>query len=297
MSGVKIQHASDLHLEFEPNRTDFTDILLSQQSKNFNTEPGTNERDEVYLVLGGDIGTLTQLPVLKRFLEYCVKNWTKVFYIPGNHEYYHSDYDDANRRLKVLCDEIGVIFALFESYVIHRPSSSPSTLFSPSPCRDIVLIMTTLWSDIPESNASIVKRSLNDYRLITTRDNDEKGRITRPFTPELSTAIHLEQRSKLKALVTSICEERSADIVVFTHHSPHMTGTSDPIFEGKETNCAFSSDCSDIMKEGVPYWVYGHTHYNPKLLNVHGTMIVSNQRGYSGDLCDGYSPTKILILP
>lgn len=277
-STVRIQYASDLHLEFEPERIEFEDILLNVHGK-----------ENVYLVLAGDIGTLTELPVLRRFLEYCSQNWHKVFYIPGNHEYYHYDFDEANAYLKSLCNECNVIFALFDSYRISRKFS-----------RDIVIIMTTLWSYIPEHNARVVESKLNDYKLISKN----KRKITSRTVNE----IHQDQRSRLQCAVSSLRKEAHGNIetIVFTHHSPYPKGTSDPTYENNNpadinnTNCAFSSDCSDIMQEGVSQWIYGHTHYNPSFHNINtlkisGTIIRSNQRGYVESECDGYSSTDAII--
>jgi len=40
-----------------------------------------------YLFLAGDICPLNDL-LFFYFLDYCSNNWEKVFYIPGNHEFY-----------------------------------------------------------------------------------------------------------------------------------------------------------------------------------------------------------------
>ena len=50
-----------------------------------------------YLFLAGDICQLNHL-LFYPFLSFCSKNWEKVFYIPGNHEFYSNrkNYNELN---------------------------------------------------------------------------------------------------------------------------------------------------------------------------------------------------------
>ena len=74
---MKIQYCSDLHLEFPHNR---------EFIKNHPIIPVGE-----ILVLAGDILPFTQLHEHKDFLDLLSSSFEKVFWIPGNHEYYGSD--------------------------------------------------------------------------------------------------------------------------------------------------------------------------------------------------------------
>ena len=76
-----------------------------------------------------------------------------------------------------------------------------------------------------------------------------------------------------------------------------LKGTGFPKYEDNELNSAFCSDCSSLMSN-VNYFIYGHTHFNAKPFRVENessTLILSNQRGYSGS-GKFYSPTANITL-
>jgi predicted MPP superfamily phosphohydrolase len=258
---MKIQYASDLHLEFEPTRSTFADILR-------------NDDHSDILVLGGDICVLAEIRILREFLCYCAKIWNKVFYIPGNHEYYGMEYHEANTLLEKLCLECSVEFALFKIHTVRRES------------KDLCIIMTTLWSNVPVEHEDIITKSLNDYSLI---------RYNRSiFTPKISSEIHRSQKLQLFSLIDTLRQNDYIDIVIFTHHAPLMLQTSAPHFNGRPTNHAFATDCSVILDKDIKAWIFGHTHYNNSFY-VKDTLFVSNQRGYNGN-CPNYKISKTLTL-
>jgi hypothetical protein len=260
-----IQYASDLHLELYPKLETFVDILAKP------TEP-----DVSTLVLCGDIGNLQEREVLRKFLLYCAATWENVFYIPGNHEYYHSNYDDANQQLDELCKDCGVTFALFHVHTIKRASGI-----------DLVLIMSTLWSNIPAEHHVEVSQYIPDYSKIEN------------FTPDRSNSLHKDACQKIK----QACRQHStSEIVIFTHHAPLMSGTSDSKFNQTNGKHAFATNCQYYMI-GVSCWIFGHTHYNPTPFMSGKTLITSNQRGnqkyggYGKTLSEvSYCPTKHLIF-
>lgn len=111
-----IQYASDLHLEFETELQNFENII----------KPINLNRNSNVLILAGDISTTQHLPVLIRFLKYCKLNWRTVVYIPGNHEYYYSSFDEANKILSSVCEQEGVIFAL-EKVIKFKLRTNPNS--------------------------------------------------------------------------------------------------------------------------------------------------------------------------
>ena len=78
---MKIQVYSDLHLEFYDT---FPKLIPTAK----------------YLILAGDIGIINET-FFSEFIQYVSKNWIKVFYILGNHEYYkHKDCNKVFQQYK-----------------------------------------------------------------------------------------------------------------------------------------------------------------------------------------------------
>ena len=55
-----------------------------------------------YLFLAGDICTLRH-PLFYKFFDYCSERWEKVFYVPGNHEFYDTkkNYNELDFEYKL----------------------------------------------------------------------------------------------------------------------------------------------------------------------------------------------------
>ena len=72
---MKIQYASDLHLEFAEN-------------KSFIEHGGLEPVGDV-LVLAGDVSYLGDRKMWKRpFWDWCAEHFKETFVVPGNHEFY-----------------------------------------------------------------------------------------------------------------------------------------------------------------------------------------------------------------
>lgn len=301
-----IQFASDLHLETNLRIEDFESIL--KKANDF-----TN-----ILVLGGDIcniHTKQHKDLLRRFLEYCANNWSKVFYIPGNHEYYYCDYKYVNDELENMCNEISSDPTIkgsitFAQYHVHYLEFQDKT---------VALIMTTLWSYIPPNHEKEIEDFMPDYSLISNfsnsnnnnnNSNNSNNDHQEKFTARFSSDLHEGMRNRIKVTVENLIQN-SYQVLVFTHHAPTFQKTSDPIISAKNVNkrFAFASNCLSII-DNVSCWVYGHTHFNNDLIFTKTetkmtTILTSNQKGserFGGygknpeDLSLDYCNTKHLLL-
>jgi len=259
-----VQYASDLHLEFQPDKLTFEDIAVPVKNSN---------ECMTILILAGDICTTQCLDVLKRFLIYCKQNWREVIYIPGNHEFYNTSIAKAIQILREICLELEVNFSTELKFTFPIYDKTCKT--------NVHIIATTLWSYVDTNHESAVVQSINDYKLI-------EG-----FDVKTSNAMHFKARQFLSSSIQEFKDEDpNCKIIVVTHHAPLLKGTSSSRYENATTNVAFCSDCSDLMLN-VDVWIFGHTHYNMNPFKHNSTMITSNQRGYNGSL-RYYSATKYL---
>eukprot|EP00584_Thalassiosira_punctigera_P012459 CAMPEP_0172570306 /NCGR_PEP_ID=MMETSP1067-20121228/127076_1 /TAXON_ID=265564 ORGANISM="Thalassiosira punctigera, Strain Tpunct2005C2" /NCGR_SAMPLE_ID=MMETSP1067 /ASSEMBLY_ACC=CAM_ASM_000444 /LENGTH=132 /DNA_ID=CAMNT_0013362367 /DNA_START=1 /DNA_END=396 /DNA_ORIENTATION=- len=129
---------------------------------------------------------------------------------------------------------------------------------------------------------------MNDYHLSYTAENK-------------TMSIHqtnYQFHKSIKWLKDQVHEygAQNKSIVVLTHHTPLMEGTSNPKYDKSGIGCAFSTDLREFLQSPVKYWACGHTHWNFDLAFDDGnTRLVSNQRGYPGNEHPGYD-NKGLIL-
>ncbi|GAC1594749.1 MAG: metallophosphoesterase [Ginsengibacter sp.] len=132
---MKIQYASDLHLEF-------------RQNKEFIKANPLLPNGEV-LVLAGDIVPFAIMDKFKDFFSYVSDNFKTTYWVPGNHEYYHFD---VTAKSGVLCENIkSNVFLINNTCVLHQ---------------DIRLIFSTLWSNISPANQWQIESRLSDFQVI-----------------------------------------------------------------------------------------------------------------------------------
>ena len=199
------------------------------------------------LILAGDIGD-PKTNVMKKFLKWCSNRWECVLFVPGNGEYYGETYESGNLILETLCREQGIKLLSNNVCVFERVK--------------VVVLGTTLWSHIPINRTCDVRIAINEFQCI------------KDWTIEKRNKIHKISKAWLKE---QIAHYSNYKIIVVTHHAPLRRITSAPVYRNKPSNCAFSSDCSEIM-EGVDLWIFGHTHYCTTF-KLNRTVITSNPFG------------------
>lgn len=132
---LKLQYASDLHLEFPVNR-EFLRLYPLQPV------------GEV-LVLAGDIVPFAVMDKHKDFFSYVSDHFETTYWLPGNHEYYRFDIAEKSG---VLHEKIrNNVFLVNNTSVVHG---------------NVKLIFSTLWSKISPSHQWQIERSMNDFRVI-----------------------------------------------------------------------------------------------------------------------------------
>lgn len=282
---ASIQILSDLHLE-APDAYDTFDIHPKAP----------------YLALLGDIGQAgrqTHRKPMLDFLRVQLRNFRAVYFVPGNHEVYHSTWPET---LAVLRD--------FEQDVSRRRASEPSigcfVLMDRTsvrlPCGDapnaddgVLLLGCSLFSKVPRQRMARVEMSLTDFYV----SGEE-------WTVRAHNEAHERDLSWLNDQVRQAEQDDSIKkIVILTHWSPSVDPKAlEPRHIGSEIACAFSTNLRGEIcwtSPKVRSWACGHTHYNFDFEADRGgdrlpIRLFTNQRGYDWDVSEGFDDGKVLDL-
>jgi predicted phosphohydrolase len=134
-SGMTIQFASDLHLEFKQN----VEFLKLNPLKPVGE----------ILILAGDIMLFAKMEDNKDFFDYVSDHFQSTFWIPGNHEYY---YSDINERSGTFDEQIrSNVRLLNNTSIIHD---------------NVQFVFSTLWSKISVRNLWQTESSVADFHVI-----------------------------------------------------------------------------------------------------------------------------------
>lgn len=252
---TKFHYASDLHLEFAlPRAEDVT---------------GEN------LILAGDICTLVSLnPIMndagnrkKRdrfelFFRHAEENFSRVFYLTGNHEAYNFD--------------IALEKEYIEKYlpnVIHINDSSYE--FDDG----TVLMGGTLWTDMGKNDPMVhlaVGGGMNDFRIIYNTEKD-------PFAIFTTHDAYERHQKTMKFLADELDKYKDRKVIVATHHAPSRLGINPLHNDRNSIDPGYYSDLDEFIMDRpqIRTWVHGHTHIQ-KEYRIGETNVLSNARGYEG---------------
>lgn len=234
---MKIRYFSDLHLEF---RKGFDLSII---------KPG---KDEI-LILAGDIGK----PILTEYyslFDYLSRNFKKIFYVPGNHEYYSET------------SHIGITQEMIPSILRKYPNISLLD------CSDEIyegyhFIGATMWSLVKNHRYKI-----NDIYSIPG--------MTIPVYNELNK----NEVEYLTDMIDAPLKDGIKGIIVITHHIPSES-LIDPEYKFNDYNQWFFTDMDKIIERNkgkIVGWWYGHTHTSAEN-NYLGVDFHCNPAGYPGE--------------
>lgn len=239
---MKIQLASDLHLEF-----------LQRDW------PGERLIDPVpaadVLVLAGDIAN--GATAFKLFANWPSAKKIPIIIVAGNHEFYNHAMESMREKMREEATKSGIYFLENESIEIDG----------------VRFLGATLWTDYKlvegyeqKNLMQYCEARLNDHRLIRFDD--------RPFSAQDALDQHEVSRAWLEA---ELAKPFDGKTVVITHHGPHP-GSTHPRYKKEPMNAAFVSDLSNLMP-GADLWMHGHVHdgFN---YQVGRCRVVANPAGY-----------------
>ena len=221
---MKLDFITDLHLEFGPMEL--------------------NPVGDV-LVIAGDLHVgMAAIP----FIDEALKVYDQVYYVLGNHEFYHHDYDN--------------IVAWWLKAAKHRDNFE--VLHNMTHAFDGVrFIGTTLWT----YGRQYV---INDFALIM------KGKNL--LTVDDTQGFHLEA---VRFLEDALALPWGGETVVITHHAP-IPECVTPRFVGNLANNMFHAELNELIADNeIKFWLHGHMHDSISI-DYADTVIVCNPRGYIG---------------
>jgi predicted phosphodiesterase len=237
---MKIRIVSDLHLEFSKK---IIKSLISSQEDNYCD----------CLIMAGDIVTYKNINDLVDILDIFSPRYQKIFYVLGNHEYYHKNDINIVNLYREICNKYpNVILLENDSYKLND---------------NWTILGTTLWSNISEKGL----RMMSDGRYISMEDILEKHTKAVKF---------LEDQINLREVATEDGSLSSENFIVVTHHLP-----SKSLVHRKYShydNSGFASSCDHLFRDNIKYFVYGHTH-TKSITKIGQTNLICNSLGYPGE--------------
>ncbi|MDO4880851.1 MAG: metallophosphoesterase [Capnocytophaga sp.] len=270
---MKIQYLSDLHLEFQDNLNWIDNNPIQQVGD--------------ILIIAGDLLPFVSLSrtIYKSEIANLCRNFKKVFWIPGNHEYYLYTHHYADTRCEQPLKEVPNLF-LVDNYTERIERTQ--------------LIMSTMWSHIGRKNASKIQRGMSDFHYITVQNPEKDNEIE---SLEVSDFNHFNNKAIrfLKKEVKKATQAKKAGeidhIVVATHYVPTLKNYPE-IYLGSVLNEAFALELSDfIVKSKIDYWIYGHHHFNQPDFKIGNTNLITNQLGYvMREENEGFEWEKCILL-
>lgn len=237
---MRIQYASDLHLEFGENTKWLKDNPLVPSAD--------------ILVLAGDIGYIGDANYRTHpFWDWASANFRHVIVAPGNHELYK--LYDINELHEGWTLEIRPNVKAYYNSVVHLDEETD-------------LIASTLWAYVPPSEEYLTERCVSDFKRI----RNGEYRLSSPRFNE----DHLKCRSFIQ---NTLAESKASRIIVTTHHVPSFELMS-PEFKNSSINGAFTVELGRFIADSrIDFWIYGHSHRNIDK-TIGNTRCVSNQLGY-----------------
>ena len=250
---MKIQYASDLHLEFEEN----TDFLISNPLK------VTGE----ILILAGDIHVIDSRNFMKNpFWDWASKNYKQVIVAFGNHEFYHS-YD-----LGAMKD--GFKYKIRDN--VYYYYNCVITI------DDIDIIVSTLWSYIHKENEKACENGVNDFYVIKYN-----GKVL------TSKEFNIEHKKCLEFIKKSMNESKAKTKIIVTHHVPSDLLNAKEFKGSHINNAFTVDLTDYIKTCGAKYWIFGHSHRNINkiigdtscLCNQVGYVMCDENKTFENDKC------------
>jgi len=256
---MRFRLMSDLHLEFEDRTLDFTPIPLKDDKT-------------TVLILAGDVALGIDAV---GFIQKMCKQFYKVVYCLGNHEFYYNEYNKTRARWSDRPEMPSNLILLDDHVAIID--------------EQVRLVGGTLWTDFNGDDyfaKNLAIQCMNDYNCAKFKSGDKvSGYRKRPLHPNDTVRAH---KQTLFLITETIRVPFDGPTIVVTHHLPHPLCVAQD-FRTDPLNPAYMTNLDEVIEANdIAVWVHGHTHTNVDV-EVHDTRILCNPRGYTpDDLNEGF---------
>jgi len=260
---MKISYMSDLHLEFGDLELPGGDILVLAGDI-AEARLLTQEYDPAFVQLGQSITRYGRPDRARRFLIEEMPKYNHVLYVMGNHEHYHSEFNQTADRIRgILPDNVQLLEN--DEVVIDN----------------VRFLGCSLWTDLNGDDpltAQALSGMMNDYRLVKYC-NPSNGAWHR-LTPSITRETHRQSRYWLE---DELLVKREMPTVVITHHAPSFASVHRDYVDEKLLNGGYASDLSNLILDNpqIHAWIHGHIHQSQDYV-IGTTRILANPRGYQG---------------
>lgn len=235
---MDFQFCSDLHLEFGENRE-----WLRQHP----LKPSAD-----VLLLAGDIVCFSKIEQADWFLDWASANFQQTYWVPGNHEYYHTSINSSNTLNYVVRHNIHVVDNISVDF------------------GEVAVHFTTLWTHIADNFADQIERQLSDFHVIKV--GNER------LSPSYVNYLHTNCKRYLQ---DALIQYQSKKQLVVSHHVPTYQNYPEQ-FQRSILNSGFVVEMDGLIEELQPAaWIYGHSHVNVPPFKINATELLTNQLGYS----------------
>jgi len=188
------------------------------------------------------------------------RQFYKVVYVLGNHEYYYNEVNKLRKRWK-------------EYHETHGPNNFVLLDDGVAMIDNVRLVGGTLWTDFDGGNwfaMQQAKDGMNDFYCVKIKEGmKETGYRKRRWLPEDAVRAH---QMTLFTIRETVRVPHDGPTIVVTHHLPHPLCV-DQQFRTHPLNPAYMTNLDMYIEEyDIDVWVHGHTHSNVDF-EVHGTHI------------------------
>ena len=225
-------------------------------------EPPAATPDHDVLVVAGDV----REKLSKRVLPWLAQNFgafgRPVVYVPGNHDFYRSNYDAEAERAPAVARELGITLLM--------DGSGPVVVGGAR------FVGGTLWTDYRvhgdrDASMAAAATTMNDHKLIRAAGD------YRRFAPRYAEILH---GRALAGLDAALAVPFDGPTVVVTHHAPAPPSLDDRIVR-EPLDGSYVSDLTALIEARRPdLWIHGHVH-RPRDYRIGMTRVVANPRGYA----------------
>ena len=248
---MKIQYASDLHLEFADNWRFLRDNPLLVCGD--------------ILILAGDIGYLGDQNYQNHpFWDWASENYQHVLVVPGNHEFY-KNYDLKSLIVSVE-GEIRPNIHYYYNKVVR--------------IEDVDFICSTLWAHIDDKDALYTQQCVTDFRRIMYGD-----KLLTYFD------FNMEHNICFQFIKQAVEDSTAKHKVVITHHVPSFQLCAPEFEGSALNGAFTVEHEDFIKDSGIDYWIYGHSHRNidkvigstPCVSNQLGYVFANEHKSFIAD--------------